>query len=206
MAALNIFENIERTGYIRKKKEEKPAGYQSSDLGLDEETLRKEFKEDSIGKMDLLEITVGKLAGHLARLENAKIINEIVEKEGASEELAEELFKYWEKLGNRKVMPENNAKETFRHIETNLLAFIERAKKKGADRYKDVIKEEFNSLEDYLNLLKNHKDFERQELSSVNGYLKTRIGEKNSRSLRGKREEYIKTCKEILEPPINNNS
>ncbi len=202
---MNIFENIERTGYIRKKKEERLTGHQSSDLGFDKETLKKEFRENSVGKLDLLELTVGKLAGCLSRSENAKIINEIVEKDGASEELAEKIFKYWERLGNRKVIPENNAKETFRHIETNLLTFIEKAKKKGVNQYKEVIKEEFNSLEDYLNLLKNHTDFERQELGSVEGYLKTSIGEKNSRSLKGKREEYIKTCKELLEPPINNN-
>ncbi len=196
---MNIFENIERTGYIRKKKEEKLAGHQSPDLGFDEKTLKKEFKEDSVGKIDLLELAVGKLAGHLSKLENAKIVNEIIGRDGASEELAEELFKYWEKLGNRKVMPENNAKETFRHIETNLLAFIEKAKKKDIEQNKDVIKEEFNSLENYLNLLKNHTDFERLELGSAEGYLKTKIGEKNSRSLKGRRAEYIKTCKEILE-------
>lgn len=205
MTPLNIFENIERTGYIRKKKEEKMMGHQSSDLGFNEETLQKEFKEDSIGKIDLLEFTVGKLAGCLSKPENIKIINEIVDRDGASEELAEKLFVYWEKLGNRKVMPENNAIETFHHIETTLLAFLERAKKKGVDQYKDIIKEEFNSLEDYLNLLKNHTDFERLELGSVEGYLKAKIGEKNSRSLKGKREEYIRICKEILEPPISNN-
>ena len=53
-----------------------------------------------------------------------------------------------------------------------MLGFVERAKKKGIDNYKEVIAENFNNLREYLTLLKNHNNFSKAELSGKLGFLK----------------------------------
>ncbi len=208
---MNIFENIEHKGYVGKTgkfadKKDILSGQKSAEIEIKLDALRKEYKEDSIGKIDLLEIMVSRIAGCLTQKENAEIIDDIIE-QGASKKLAEDLIDYWELLGNKKILPGvSSAKEILEQVDYSLRRFVERARNgKLTPTAKEVIFSDFNFIKQYLNLLKNNRLFEKAELETKEGFLVKKIGEKNANSLRGNREEYIKTCKEILEPPINNN-
>ena len=200
----NIFENFASRGYVKRsfsKRKEELSGQQNPSGEISEKDLSREQGEDSIGKLDLFEVAVAQLAGKLELPDNARIIDGIVG-EGASYEMGEKLINYWEKLGAKKVISEDDssAKEILRNLELKLFVPVERVKIKGInDDWREVIKEEFNNLKEYVELLEKYADFERAELSTVAGFLGKGKEKKVVTILRSDKAKYIKTCKNILQ-------
>lgn len=198
----NIEKEFERSGYLGKSKSPEfiPVSQKSSNVEIEGISLKKELREDSFGKSSMIELLSDELVGKLSLPENYKIIDQILEEEGGAQELADKLWKYSEKLGAKKINPNNNARDVLKQLETSIMGFVERSKKKGIKPdYKEIIKEDFNSLRDYLGLLNKYKDFEKSELNSDLGFLGTLINKKEAQKIKEKKIEYVQRCKEILE-------
>lgn len=159
-----------------------------------------QFKKEEVAKPEIFEIAE-ELENSLSRPENFAVVDKVIQKEGASQELTEKLEDFSDKLGSKVVAEENSVEDVMRNFQTSLFGFVERIKKKGApDQSKEkIIKDNFNALRDYVDLLDYHKDFEKAELNNEDGFLKGKIKKEEFEKLRANKVAYVAKCKEILE-------
>jgi|GEM_PF-4047778 hypothetical protein len=171
------------------------AGQKSPNRIEDTHALKKEWRENSLAKANMLSFLMDSIVGRLCLPENYKIINKVVG-EGEAEELADKLWKYSGRLGTKKIEFNNSAIDIMRNLETSLLGSVNRVKRKGLDEsYEKMILEDFNAFKDYANLLTSNRDFEKGELGSEAGFLKK--GEKKDYNfLRSDKKKYVEKCKE----------
>lgn len=188
-------------------KQEDILGSQHGSGQVGEEALKKELGENSFAKAAMIELLVDKLVGQLSLPENYKIIDEAVGEEGVSQELANKLWEYSEKLGAKNITPNSGAKDFLGNLETALLGAVfsiknakskERREKKF-NNFKEAIKEDFIFLKDYLDLLLKNNNFERAELGDKFGFLNGKISKEDLENLRKRKGDYLRECSRIVE-------
>ena len=128
-------------------------------------------------------------------------MDEVIDQEGASQELAEELGEYGKSLKNKQIGEKNSVMDVVQNLQLSLNGFAERANKKGlSDIYKERISKNFGALKEYLNLLRNYKKFENAELSDEDGFLGRKLNErKETEELRTNKIKYVEESKKFLE-------
>lgn len=139
---------------------------------------------------------------YLSSPETSEIINKVIGRENASESLASTIKAFSEKLAGQeiKIKPGNSVEDVLDNTSMCLFAFVDRARKKGMEeRYERVIKEDFYSIEEYLNLLINHIEFEKAELGGKFGFLKESMTDEELDQIMTQKSGYVKRCKELLE-------
>ena len=194
-------QNIERSGYLGKAKNPEyiAAKQKSSNIRLDKKSFAKETKEDGFAKASMLELLSDNLVGRLSLPENYKIIDEAVGEEGATQELADRIWKYGEKLGSKMIVNLNSARDMIANITHSLLPTLEKSKVRGLnENRRQIIKEDFVNLKEYVDLLSDYHNFEKAELGSEEGFLKGGMDDSELLISRGDKRKYIEKCKEIL--------
>ena len=194
-------QNIERSGYLGKAKNPEyiAAKQKSSNVRLDKKSFAKETKEDGFAKASMLELLSDNLVGRLSLPENYKIIDEAVGEEGATQELADRIWKYGEKLGSKMIVNLNSARDMIANITHSLLPTLEKSKVRGLnENRRQIIKEDFVNLKEYVDLLSDYHNFEKAELGSEEGFLKGGMDDSELLISRGDKRKYIEKCKEIL--------
>lgn len=197
----NFEKIIEDKGHLGEAKAAGFASVQRNISRVDEKSLVKEMKENSIGKASMLELLADRLVGQLSSPENYKIINEAVGEEGASQELADRLWKYSEKLGAKTISLNNSVRDVLGNLEATLLGIVKRAQKKGLEKYKEEIAGLFKNVKDYVSLLENenYREFEKDELGSRLGFLSSKMEKEKLESLKLDKSGYIEECRKRLE-------
>lgn len=197
----NFEKIIEDKGHLGEAKAAGFASVQRNISRVDEKSLVKEMKENSIGKASMLELLADRLVGQLSSPENYKIINEAVGEEGASQKLADRLWKYSEKLGAKTIFLNNSVRDVLGNLEATLLGIVKRAQKKGLEKYKEEIAGLFKNVKDYVSLLENenYREFEKDELGSRLGFLSSKMEKEKLESLKLDKSGYIEECRKRLE-------
>lgn len=197
----NFEKIIEDRGHLGEAKAAELASTQRNISRVDEKSLVKEMKENSIGKASMLELLTDRLVGQLSLPENYKIIDEAVGEEGASQELADRLWKYSEKLGAKTISLNNSVRDVLGNLEATLMGFVKRAQKKGLEKYKEEIAGLFKNVKDYVSLLENenYARFEKDELGSQLGFLSGKMKKEKLESLKLDKSGYIEECRKRLE-------
>lgn len=197
----NFEKIIEDKGHLGEAKAAELASAQRNISRVDEKSLVKEMKENSIGKASMLELLTDRLVGQLSLPENYKIIDEAVGEEGASQELADRLWKYSEKLGAKTISLNNSVRDVLGNLEVTLMGFVKRAQKKGLEKYKEEIAGLFKNVKDYVSLLENENyiRFEKDELGSQLGFLSGKMEKEKLENLKLDKSGYIEECRKRLE-------
>ena len=141
--------------------------------------------------------------------EISKILNKVIDKEDATESLINTIQAFNEKFTGQEisVRPGNSVEDVLSCTSMCLFAFIERINKRGIEeRYEKVIKEDFYSINEYLNLLMNHSEFEKAELGGKFGFLKELMTDEELDEIMTQKSGYVKRCKEILEGSTDSQS
>lgn len=196
------FETIAENTYRVDKKYGIGAKGQKSAEEEDKNALEKELREDSAEKASLAELLIDNTGVKLNKPENYTILDEIVGEE-KRKNLTEKLFIYAERLGSKKIIPNNSVEDMVKNISFALFNFIGRINKKGLQEdYKKIVTEEFKALDGYINALLVYNDFEKMELSDSFGYMKGQIknedDEKRLKSLRNNHLAFVEEAKKTL--------
>lgn len=148
--------------------------------------LSKELKEDDCVKMqfiDMLKDFIQKMTSG----DNYEIIDTIVGKEGASAELAEDIEYFIEKIGSQNIVEKSSSVDFIRNVSTSMLAFVNRIIRKPYEgglsqekfeKYSKIIKDNYNTMKKYFNLMDKYNDFRSAEIGSHDGYI-ARVDSKN---------------------------
>ncbi|MBI4812584.1 hypothetical protein HY798_04095 [Candidatus Falkowbacteria bacterium] len=194
----NFEKIIADEGHLGQTKSSEFFSAQKSAARTGKKELIKELKEDSFAKASILELLVDNMVGKLSLPDNYKIIDEAVGEDGAAQELADRFWKYSERLGSKKIIPNNSLRDVVMNLGVSLMAFVERAKRKGMEKYREVIADDFNNLKTYLIFLEKYSDFEKAELNSELGFLGGKMGKENLETLKLNKSKYIEECKNIF--------
>ncbi|HCP09068.1 MAG TPA: hypothetical protein DIT25_04720 [Candidatus Moranbacteria bacterium] len=192
---------IESSGYLGKSKSpEFNLGGQRNNDKATERSARREVLEDSVEKANMLNLLLDEMVGKLSLPENYELIDKAVGEEGVSTALANKIWEYTKKLGNKNIIPNSSAKDILFSQDVAILGWVERAQRKGLkDEYKEIIKDEFNFLRNYINLLSSSTSFEKEELSHKLGFLEGKFGSEQLELIRkNEKNKYLKLSKEFL--------
>lgn len=163
---------------------------------IDSRIFRKETKEIDYAK-EKLESVLSALVSRLNNKENYLLLNEIAG-EGAGDELTGKLEAYFESVKNKHLIFESSALDVLENLETSLFGFLSHVQK-GKEQFKDRVRKDFLSLEKYVELISEHKNFEKAEMEHMDGYLGTHI--KDEYELEGFRldkAKYVTECERLL--------
>lgn len=156
--------------------------------------------EKIIEEKENLEGIFNKFLTSLKNFENQKNIDDIIGQNSTSElagsiQMAKDIL---EKTG---LLARNysNGKEILRNIEVSFNGFLRRearAKERGLAGNADIIKENYNELKDFTDLIIECKDYREKEFGDDSGYLAE--NEEESAKLRSNMRDYIEKCKQKI--------
>ncbi len=161
--------------------------------------------EKIVKEKENLEGIFNKLLASLNSSENQENIDNIVGSNSASElakniQMAKDIL---EKTGLL-ARSHSNGKEILRNIEVSFNGFLRRdagAKEKGLAGYADIIKENYNELKDFADLIIECGDYREKEFGDYSGYLAE--DEEEGAKLRSNMRDYIEKCKQKIRSRSN---
>ncbi|MFA6257680.1 MAG: hypothetical protein WC671_01565 [Candidatus Paceibacterota bacterium] len=131
--------------------------------------------------------------------DNFDIIDFIVGKDGASVELADDIEYFIKKLGNKNIVVNSSSVDFIRNVSSNMMALVGKIIRKAHEgglphekfeEYAKDIKDDYDALKKYFNLMEKDKDFQSLEIGSRKGYI-AHINPKNIDITSKDRKKYV---------------
>lgn len=153
------------------------SGHSSGEIS--EKDLSKELKENSYAKMEFIDM-LKDITQRMNSGDSYEIIDTIVERDGASVELADSIEEFIKKIGSQNIVANSSSVDFIRNVSSDMLALVSRIVRKAQEgklpskkfeEYSANIRDDYEALRKYFNLMEKHSDFRAAEIGSIDGYV-----------------------------------